>query len=107
MKRLAILLIAATMISASPTPLWTGTIEARAASQDYCHNYLVRGKKASAVKKSKAKKKARKKWSKKAVSVMGPRSGNWDIATHKDYQCVRAGIWYCKAIAVPCMYRKS
>jgi hypothetical protein len=78
-----------------------------AANADYCHNYYVTGKTASAAKRSKAEKRARSKWSAKAVSVKGGRWGDWNIAKSKGYTCWRAGLYYCKAKAVPCLYRKA
>lgn len=68
-----------------------------------CHNYIVTGSRASGVRQSKAKQRARKKWRDKAVSVKGGRWGDWSIASHKSYDCRRAGIWYCNAKAVPCL----
>ena len=87
-------------INGATTPAWSATI-------DRCHNFFVTGKTASAVKISKAKQRARGKWSKKAVATMGGRSGDWSIARHKSYICSRAGLHYCKAKAVPCLFRKT
>ncbi|MEZ5809881.1 MAG: hypothetical protein R3D45_00575 [Rhizobiaceae bacterium] len=84
-----------------------GTTVATAANVDYCHNYRVTGKQASAGKLSKARQRARDKWSSKAVSVKGSRWGDWSIALDKEYICSRAGLYYCKAKAAPCLYRKS
>jgi hypothetical protein len=69
-----------------------------------CYNDFVKGKTASAAKKSKAKQWARGKWSSKAVSTIGGRDGGWSLARQKHYECAYAARWYCKAIAVPCMF---
>lgn len=73
------------------------------ASPAICHDYLVTGKTASAASISKAKERARSKWSDKAVSVKGGRWGSWRIARQKKYLCSRAGLIYCQARAVPCL----
>lgn len=77
------------------------------ASPAICHNYIVTGKTASAASVSKAKERARAKWSDKAVSVKGGRWGSWRIAKQKQYLCGRAGLVYCKAKAVPCLTAAS
>lgn len=72
-----------------------------------CHNYLVKGKMASAAKQSKAKERARDKWFEKVVSIKGGRWGNWRIAKQKEYLCGYAGRWYCNARAQPCLKAAS
>lgn len=84
-----------------------GTAGATAATTDYCHNYRITGKQASAAKLSKAKQRARSKWSDKVFSIKGGHWGSWNIALDKEYICGRAGLYYCKAKAAPCLYRKS
>ena len=98
--RIAALAFASTMITVG----W-GATSASAAPQEYCHSHYVTGKQASGAKLSKAKQRARSKWSNKAESVFGSRGGNWQIARHKQYLCGRAGLYYCQAKAVPCMSR--
>ena len=83
------------------------TASATAATADYCHNYRITGKKVSAAKLADAHKKARSKWSSKAVSLKGGHWGDWGIALDKEYICSRAGLYYCQAKAAPCLYRKA
>ena len=78
-----------------------------ASATQYCHNYVVTGKQASAATLSKAKERARRKWSEKAVAVYTSRGGNWSIARQKEYNCGRAGLYYCRARAVPCINRAT
>lgn len=71
----------------------------------YCYQGgQVWGAVASAIKKSKAQKRARKKWRSKAISVMGTsRAGNWDFSEQRNYHCHKIGIWYCRAYSIPCV----
>lgn len=72
------------------------------AAARHCLGNSVTGKKASAVKLSKAKQRARSKWTSKAKSAFGTRGDSWSSARHKGYSCAKAGIWYCRASAMPC-----
>lgn len=64
----------------------------------------VYGKIASGVRQSKAKERARGKWRDAAIQYMGStRAGNWNNAKYRGYHCNKKGIWYCRAIATPCM----
>jgi hypothetical protein len=107
MKRTSATGIIATAFAIGMLAFSGGTTGAVAASGDYCHNYYVTGKQASGATLSKAKQRARGKWTSKAVSVMGSRAGDWSIAKSKGYQCGRAGLFYCQAKAVPCKWRAS
>ena len=64
----------------------------------------VYGKIASGIRQSKAKERARGKWRDAAIRYMGStRAGNWNSAKYRGYSCTKKGIWYCRAIATPCM----
>jgi hypothetical protein len=74
------------------------------ASAKYCFKGgQVYGKVASGVRKSKAKERARKKWRDYAVKLMGTTRVGWDWAEYRGYSCDKKGIWYCRAIATPCL----
>lgn len=61
------------------------------------------GKVASGVRQSKAKERARGKWRDYAVKLMGTTRVNWSSAMYQGYSCKKKGIWYCRAIATPCL----
>ena len=63
----------------------------------------VYGKVASGVKKSKAQERARGKWRDYAMQLMGTSRVGWDWAEYRGYSCDKKGIWYCRAIATPCV----
>lgn len=58
---------------------------------------------ASGARKSKAKERARRKWNDYAMRLMGTSRANWNNAKYRGYHCNRKGIWYCRAIATPCI----
>jgi hypothetical protein len=76
--------------------------EARAASVCYKGGQAY-GKVASGVRKSKAQERARGKWNDYARSLMGTSRANWNNAKYRGYHCDKKGIWYCRAIATPCI----
>ncbi|MEM7399920.1 MAG: hypothetical protein AAF354_13420, partial [Pseudomonadota bacterium] len=94
-----------TVLAFASAMLASGLAATPAAATQYCHNYVVTGDHASGATLSAAKERARRKWSEKAVAVYTTRGGNWTIASDKEYQCGRAGIFYCQARAVPCLNR--
>ena len=66
---------------------------------------------AQAAGKSRAKKKAREKWSARAVRFYGGRWGDWELALDKRFHCGGTGLpirsHYCIASAHPCLARKN
>ena len=83
-----------------PGPLGAG--EAQAAAVCYSGGQAY-SKVASGVRKSKAQERARGKWNDYAMSLMGTSRANWNNAKYKGYHCEKKGIWYCRAIATPCI----
>ena len=79
-----------------------GVTQAHAAAVCYKGGQAY-GKRASGVRKSKAQERARKKWNEYAMSLMGTSRANWNNAKFKGYHCEKKGIWYCRAIATPCI----
>jgi hypothetical protein len=79
-----------------------GVSEAQAASVCFKGGQTY-GKRASGVRKSKAQERARSKWNDYAMSLMGTSRANWNNAKYRGYHCNKKGIWYCRAIATPCI----
>ncbi|MBU2534060.1 MAG: hypothetical protein KKB37_15065 [Alphaproteobacteria bacterium] len=79
-----------------------GSVTAEAASVCYKGGQAY-SKQASGVRKSKAQERARGKWNDYARSLMGTSRANWNNAKYRGYHCKKSGIWYCRAIATPCI----
>lgn len=68
----------------------------------FCKN-PVEGRVGLAVQKSKARKRARRKWSYEVNRKHGYRWSFWEFAEARDYHCKKkAGTWRCAAHARPC-----
>jgi hypothetical protein len=84
-------------------PLATPVGQAEAKLQCFTGGQVY-GKIASGVSKSKAKERARRKWGDAAEKYMGTsRARNWGNAKFQGHSCDKKGIWYCRAIATPCV----
>lgn len=104
MKRVAMLFAVAMMFGIglfqadAPQP---GMSQASALT---CHSGgQAYGKVASGVSISKAKERARGKWRDYAIQLMGTSRVSWNQAKYRGYSCDKKGLWYCRAIATPCI----
>ena len=71
----------------------------------YCHKHgqLVT-KERTGTRQSKAKERARDTWNKAARKLMGTSRVHWNWAKFRGQPCrKKAGLWYCRAVATPCL----
>lgn len=101
-------LIVAAAIAAgglATTPITFNSAEAHSPGRSVhsgCKTGIV-GRAGIAVKKSKAEKRARRKWSFDARQKYGGKYNYWPVAEGKHYHCKKKhGTWRCSAAARPC-----
>jgi hypothetical protein len=69
-----------------------------------CHWQTVTGDNRAAFRKSKARKKARDSWTKKARKAVGTNRIKWDGAKNREESCRRPALrWVCRSRAIPCI----
>lgn len=100
-RSIAVLPFAATLLTSAAI---VGTSTVPAAATHACYSQYITSDFKLAIKKSKAREKARASWNAKARAATGTNRLSWQGAKAHEWSCTKQGLrWKCIGRAIPCV----